>query len=122
MRRQKQFADRAEQSLRRLQAEGKADPDVDPAIAAVALGAMVGRFAELWLVVEWDTYDFDSAVDQVTRLWANAIGLREIGTPPAKSAKKPAAKKPQADQPAATKTPTTTQAPTQPNHHHPTLL
>src|SRR3546814_8090889 len=71
MRRQKHFADRAEQSLRRLQAEGKADPDVDPAIAAVALGAMVGRFAELWLVEEWDTYDFDSAVDQVTRLWAN---------------------------------------------------
>jgi hypothetical protein len=38
---------------------------------------MVARFAELWLVEEWDAYDFDHAVEQLTRLWANAIGLRE---------------------------------------------
>src|SRR3546814_11735720 len=106
MRRQKHFADRAEQSLRRLQAEGKADPDVDPAIAAVALGAMVGRFAELWLVEEWDTYDFDSAVDQVTRLWANAYGLRATGPQPANSAKNPAAEKAPPHNPTATNNPT----------------
>jgi hypothetical protein len=38
---------------------------------------MVGRFAELWLVEDWAKFDFETAVDQVTRLWANAIGLRE---------------------------------------------
>jgi AcrR family transcriptional regulator len=77
MRRQKHFADRAEKAIRRLQAEGAADAEVDPQIAAVALGSMVGRFAELWLVEDWAKFDFETAVDQVTRLWANAIGLRE---------------------------------------------
>ncbi|MDD9368562.1 MAG: TetR/AcrR family transcriptional regulator [Acidimicrobiales bacterium] len=77
MRRQKHFADRAEQAIRRMQADGVADPDVDPEIAALALGSMMGRFAELWLVEEWGTFDFDDAVEQMTRLWVNAIGLHE---------------------------------------------
>ena len=77
MRRQKHFADRAEEAIRRLQADGLADPEVDPEIAALALGSMMGRFAELWLVEEWGTFDFDDAVDQMTRLWANAIGLHD---------------------------------------------
>ena len=77
MRRQKHFADRAEAAIHRLQDEGNADPDVDPKIAAVALGSMVGRFAELWLVEQWGDYEFDTAVDQISRLWANAIGLKE---------------------------------------------
>jgi AcrR family transcriptional regulator len=75
IRRQRHFSDRAEVSIRRLQADGRADPTVDPAIAAVALGSMIGRFAELWLVEDWAAFDFDRAADQVTRLWANAIGL-----------------------------------------------
>jgi AcrR family transcriptional regulator len=77
IRRQKHFADRAERAIRRLQAEGVADSEVDAEIAAVALGSMVARFAELWLVEEWATFDFDATVEQLTRLWANAIGLRE---------------------------------------------
>ncbi len=85
MRRQKHFAERAEHAIRRLQKDGAADPEVDPTIAAVALGAMVARFAELWLVEQWAKFDFDEAVEQMTRLWANAIGLRE---PPKKRARK----------------------------------
>ena len=77
MRRQKHFADRAERSIRRLQAAGQADPGVDPEIAALALGSMVARVAELWLVERWGTYDLDEVAEQVTALWANAIGLRE---------------------------------------------
>ena len=77
MRRQKHFADRAERAIRRLQREGAADPDVDPELAALALGSMVARFAELWLVERWGTYDLDTVADQITRLWANAIGLQE---------------------------------------------
>ncbi|HEY8525279.1 MAG TPA: TetR/AcrR family transcriptional regulator [Acidimicrobiales bacterium] len=77
VRRQKHFAERAERSIRRLQERGLADPEVDPELAAVALGSMVGRFSELWLVEGWAEYDFDTAVDQLTRLWANAIGLHE---------------------------------------------
>jgi AcrR family transcriptional regulator len=77
MRRQKHFADRAEHAIRRLQNEGLADPELDPEIAAVALGSMIGRFAELWLIEQWSDFEFDTAVEQISRLWANAIGLRE---------------------------------------------
>lgn len=75
MRRQKHFADRAERAIRRLQAAGEADPAVDPGIAALALGSMVARTAELWLVEGWGDYDLDVVAEQVTRLWANALGL-----------------------------------------------
>ena len=80
MNRQKHFAERAEASIRRLQGQGSADADINPEIAAVALGSMVGRFAELWLVEGWGTYDFDTAAEQLTKLWANAIGLRHAAT------------------------------------------
>jgi AcrR family transcriptional regulator len=75
MRRQKHFADRAERAIRRLQKSGDADPDIDPEIAALALGSMVGRVAELWLIDHWGNYDLTKVADQVTLLWANAIGL-----------------------------------------------
>jgi AcrR family transcriptional regulator len=72
---QKHFADRAERSIRRLQQDGWVDRDLDPAIAAMALGAMVARFAELWLVQDYAGYDFDEAVEQLTTLWCNALRL-----------------------------------------------
>lgn len=72
---QQHFADRAERSIRRLQREGLADRSLDPAIAAMALGAMVARFAELWLVQGYADYDFDEAVEQLTTLWCNALRL-----------------------------------------------
>ncbi|HET6948898.1 MAG TPA: TetR/AcrR family transcriptional regulator [Acidimicrobiales bacterium] len=71
----KHFVERAERAIRRLQGEGHVDGRVHPAIAADALGAMVGRFAELWLVQGYREYDFDEAVEQLTVLWANALGL-----------------------------------------------
>jgi AcrR family transcriptional regulator len=81
MARQHHFAERSERSIRRLQREGFVDPQVDPAIAADALGAMVARFAELWLVQGYRDYDFDQAVEQLTRLWANALQLRDEPAP-----------------------------------------
>ena len=77
MARQKQFAERSERAIRRWQQEGIADPGVDAALAADALGAMVGRFAELWLVQGYRAYDFDHVVEQLTRIWANALQLEE---------------------------------------------
>lgn len=73
--RQKHFADRTERAIRRLKDDGLVDSDVDPAIAALAIGAMVARFAELWLVDHWDDYDLDVVTDQLTLLCANAIGM-----------------------------------------------
>lgn len=73
---QKHFAERSERAIRRLQSQGLADARVDAAIAADALGAMVARFAELWLVQGYREYDFDEAVEQLTILWGNALGLK----------------------------------------------
>jgi AcrR family transcriptional regulator len=77
MRRQKHFADRAERHITHLQEAGKADKSIDPEITALALGSMVARMAELWLIDHWGDYELDTVADQVTRLWANAIGLDE---------------------------------------------
>jgi AcrR family transcriptional regulator len=77
MKRQKHFADRAERAVRRLQEAGRASAEVNPEIAALALGAMVARTAELWLVEDWGDYELDAVAEQLTLLWANGIGLRE---------------------------------------------
>ena len=75
MDRMKHFAERSERAIRSWQTAGLVDPAIDPGIAADALGAMTARFAEMWLVQGYRAYDFDDAVDQLTRLWANALGL-----------------------------------------------
>lgn len=77
MARQKHFAERSERAIRRWQREGIADSGIDPALAGDALGAMVARFAELWLVQGYREYDFDHVVEQLSVLWANALQLEE---------------------------------------------
>jgi AcrR family transcriptional regulator len=77
----KHFVERAERAIRRLQRDGLADRRIKPSVAADALGAMVARFAELWLVQGYRDYDFDDAVDQLTVLWGNALGLAPPGAP-----------------------------------------
>ncbi len=71
----KHFVERAERAIRRLQRAGLVDRRIKPSMAADALGAMVARFAELWLVQGYRDYDFDDAVEQLTVLWGNALGL-----------------------------------------------
>ncbi len=73
----KHFVERAELSIRHWQGEGLADTRLDPSMAADALGAMIARVAELWLVQGYRDYDFDAAVEQLSILWANALGLSE---------------------------------------------
>ncbi len=77
----KHFVERAERGIRQLQAQGAVDRRLDPPLAADALGAMVARFAELWLVQGYRDYDFDEAVEQLTILWANALGMKEEPPP-----------------------------------------
>jgi hypothetical protein len=48
---------------------------VNPALAADALGAMIGRFAELWLTQGYREYEFEEVVEQLSLLWANALRL-----------------------------------------------
>jgi AcrR family transcriptional regulator len=73
----KHFVERAERSIRHMQKDGLVDPRLNPSVAADALGAMVARFAELWLVQGYRDYDFDEAVEQLSILWANALGLKD---------------------------------------------
>jgi AcrR family transcriptional regulator len=72
------------ESIRQLQLRGMADPKIDPDIAIVALGAMTQRFPELWLVERTHEFDFDAAVDQLSRLFANALGIAESENVPRK--------------------------------------
>src|SRR5439155_18919880 len=78
----KHFVERAERAIRRMQREGHVDPRINPPIAADALGAMVARFAELWLVQGYREYDFDEAVEQLSILWSNALGLKDEPSKP----------------------------------------
>ncbi len=73
------FVVRAERGITRLQGEGLARADVDPRYAANALGSMIDRFAYVWLVLGED-FEFEPAVETLTKLWAGAIGL--VGEPP----------------------------------------
>lgn len=70
------FSDRSELLIRRLQDSGQADPRIDPRYAAAALTGMIHRFAYRWYSQgRENTFDFETAVDQITLIWANAIGL-----------------------------------------------
>lgn len=66
---------RLESSIARLQAEGVADRRIDKRYAATALGGMVAKFAEM-MFIGGATFDQHTAVEQLTLLWANALGMR----------------------------------------------
>jgi AcrR family transcriptional regulator len=72
--RDNQLAKRLESAIARLQAAGLADKRIDGRYAAMALGGMVARFAEQ-LFVGGGRYDQNEAVEQLTMLWANSLGI-----------------------------------------------
>ncbi|MGQ0482864.1 MAG: TetR/AcrR family transcriptional regulator [Pseudonocardia sp.] len=68
------FLRRTETGIRRLQEQNLADPALDAAMAATMLGGMIEHFTMLWFV-HGVHYDEDVALETLTRLWAQAIGL-----------------------------------------------
>jgi AcrR family transcriptional regulator len=76
MERHRRYAEQITESIRKLQRHGLADPELDPVVAAAALGALTYRFAEIWLVEGAVECSFDDAVDQVARMFENALQLR----------------------------------------------
>ena len=62
-------------SIRQLQRRGMVDASLDPGIAAAALGAMTWRFAEMLFVQDLVDIDLDDAIEQVSTLFINALGL-----------------------------------------------
>lgn len=76
VRRHDVFAEAIERRTRVYQQQGIADPRVDPRYAAQALAGMVASFADrLFTQAQNDGFDLDTAVDQLTMLWANALGV-----------------------------------------------
>lgn len=70
-------------SIRRLQRHGLADERLDPEIASAGLGAMTYRFPEMWFVQGLVDCEFEEGVEQLTRLFVNALGLRDSPAEPA---------------------------------------
>lgn len=77
-RRNQAFAGRNAKLILRLQEEGRADPEIDPRIAAHALSAMVGRTA-FAVYVLGERIDPDALADTLSRLWVNALKLDGVG-------------------------------------------
>lgn len=78
------YRDEVAESIRRLQRRGMADPTLDPDVAAAVLGAMTSRFAEMWLAQGIVTCDFDKAVEQVTKVFVNALGIKDASRAPSR--------------------------------------
>jgi AcrR family transcriptional regulator len=70
------LAARLESAISRLQAAGDADPRIDTRYAAIALGGMVAKFAEM-MFIGGQAFELDTAVEQLTLLWANSLGIKE---------------------------------------------
>lgn len=65
------------ESIALLQKHGLADPALEPKVAAAALGAMTWRFAEQWLVQGTPDIAFETGLEQITRLFRNALLLSD---------------------------------------------
>jgi AcrR family transcriptional regulator len=68
------WVDRGTAAIRRWQERGLVDTDIDARYAASALGSMVDRSAYVWIVLG-EPYDVDVAVEQLTRLYCNALRI-----------------------------------------------
>ncbi|HVU62280.1 MAG TPA: TetR/AcrR family transcriptional regulator [Mycobacteriales bacterium] len=62
-------------TIEEMQAAGLVDRALNPELTSHAIGAMVTRFADLWLTQGIVDTSLDEAVDQLTRLVCNALQL-----------------------------------------------
>jgi AcrR family transcriptional regulator len=82
--RHQEYNKRIGDSIRQLQEHGLADKDLQPQLVAAILGGMTQRFAEMWLVQGIVKPTFNEAVEQLTLVFVNALGLRNPPPPPRK--------------------------------------
>jgi hypothetical protein len=71
-----EFLARLERGIKRQQAAGVADPQVDPQLMVQVLGAMVEHTCYVWLVLGKE-FDERELVDALTLTWARALGIEE---------------------------------------------
>ena len=72
--RSREFARRTAVDITNWQNRGLVDPELDPAVTARALSSMVVRMAYFVYAVG-DAIPFEKLVDNLTRLWVNALKL-----------------------------------------------
>ena len=75
-RRSRAFADRNARAIKDLQDRGLADQDLDPYMASRALSGMVSRMA-YYAYALGEKHSLDSLVETATKLWVNALNLRD---------------------------------------------
>jgi AcrR family transcriptional regulator len=68
------FVDRSARGIRRMQADGIADRDLDPVLLAEVLGAMVDQTCYLWFFLGKE-FDTQAVVESLTTVWARGIGV-----------------------------------------------
>jgi AcrR family transcriptional regulator len=76
--RHKRNTERVANTIRQLQRRKMADTKLDPLVAATALGALTQRFAELWFVSEVVDITFEQGVEQLTRIYENALRITQL--------------------------------------------
>lgn len=69
------FVDKSARGIRRMQAEGIADPKADPVMLAEVLGAMLDEICYLWFFLGKE-FDADKVVESLTTVWARGIGVK----------------------------------------------
>jgi AcrR family transcriptional regulator len=69
------FVDRSARGIRRMQADGAADPGIDPVMAAEVLGAMADQTCYIWFFLGKE-FDYDAVLDSLTTVWARGIGIK----------------------------------------------
>jgi AcrR family transcriptional regulator len=79
--RYQRHTDAVTSTIRNMQRKKVADANLDPAIVAAAFGALTHRFAEIWLVQGAVSCSLEHAVEQLSRLFENALQLKP---PPAR--------------------------------------
>jgi AcrR family transcriptional regulator len=82
--RHQEYNKRIGDSIRQLQRHGMADEQLQPQIVAAILGGMTQRFAEMWLVQGIVKLTFNDAVEQLTLVFVNALGLPKPAASPRK--------------------------------------
>ncbi|MDD9943847.1 MAG: TetR/AcrR family transcriptional regulator [Myxococcales bacterium] len=71
--------ERVAATIRQLQKRKLADPKLDPTLTAAALGALTHRFADMWLVQGAIDCTLEQAIEQLSRVFINAMRLNTPG-------------------------------------------
>jgi AcrR family transcriptional regulator len=77
LRRHQRYTEQVAGTIRQLQRRKLADPKLDPLVTAAALGSLTYRFAEMWLVHGAIECTQEQAIEQVSRIFANALRLKD---------------------------------------------